>query len=158
MEVFESEEQGIGGHLSSIKAKIEKPPVLIVQKKDETPKEMNDSDEDDIGLERDIEQGNIQRVRQTRVSKGRLSESMYRNENKDDHDSKTRLHGTIVEENVGSIEYNEKVEIKSRLDSSNLPVTVQREKVKDTRILETEDCSKGEQTHDDILTIKRSVK
>ena len=90
MEVFESEEQGIGGHLSSIKAKIEKPPVLIVQKKDETPKEMNDSDEDDIGLERDIEQGNIQRVRQIRVSKERLSESMYRNENKDDHNSKTR--------------------------------------------------------------------
>ena len=106
-------------------------------------------------LAREIEQENKQRVRQIRVSKGRLSESMYRNENKDDHGSKTRLHGTIVKEKVGSIENNEKVKIKSaKLDSPNLLVTEQRVKGKDTRILATEEDSKEKQTHDNILINK----
>ena len=54
---------------------------------------MNDSEENDTSLARVIKQQNEQRVRKARVSTGRVTESMYRNENEDDHDNQTRSHG-----------------------------------------------------------------
>ena len=66
---------------------------------------MNDSDEDDIILAKAIKQHNEKRARKIRVSNGRSSESMYRDEkdnlskNEDHHENQTRFHGMVEREN-----------------------------------------------------------
>ena len=98
IEVFESVEQCNQNYHSDIKPRKEKPSESIEQNRDnafnkidiyhntqgkphiESEKEINDSDEDDINLAKAIKQQNEKHVRKVRVSNGRSSESIYRDE------------------------------------------------------------------------------